>query len=70
MKRAVKDKSKKTGFTSLGVRVETWSAFKTFSTDRNRDMADVADAAFKAFERLPREEQDALIEGRPLEPAR
>lgn len=56
-------------FTTLSVLPETKDEFREFSDERARDTYRVAAASIKALKRLTREEQDALIEGRPLEPA-
>lgn len=42
------------------------SEFREFADERRRNIADIAAAAIKALKLLPREQQDALIEGREL----
>lgn len=54
------------GFATLMVRRPDKSEFREFADERRRNIADIAAAALKALKLLPREQQDALIEGREL----
>lgn len=63
------DESTAPKFTGIGVTVQTKDEFKAMARERKRNISDIAAAAIKAFKRLPRDQQDALIEGRKLTPS-
>lgn len=56
----------KTKFTNLAVLADTKEEFVEIATERRRDIYDVVKAAAAALNLLPRDQQDALIEGRPV----
>jgi predicted transcriptional regulator len=56
-------------FATVSVLSDVKREFSEFASERRRNIADIAAAAIKALKMLTREQQDALIEGRELEPS-
>jgi len=60
-------KKKRDDFTSIGVHHDTKKQYKKFAAERNRDLKDIAAAGIRALISLPREVQDAHLEGRRVD---